>query len=176
MSIDYYDLVTSIVSEEDFKFMEDALCCGWRDPDFVIAPEGEPYLLRWHIIPRNEKANVYMHLMLKGDAGREFHDHPWRSFSVVIGGGYEESIEDYEYDYICKEYIDTTTVNKQTAGCTWFREASESHRLDMTKDHKYALTIFSTGPKVREWGFSTDEGWVHWEDYVNNKEGVSERK
>lgn len=166
--------IKEIVSEEDYHFMSAALG-GWRDPDFVIAPEGEPYLLRWHIIPRNEKANVYMHLMLKGDAGREFHDHPWDSLSVVVSGGYTETMSDYEYDSKLG-YVDILTSKQRESGNTHFRRADESHRLDMTKDHKYALTMFSTGPKVRDWGFSTDEGWVHWEEYVSNKEGVSERK
>ena len=53
-----------------------------REPDFVIkTPEGAPYLLRWHVVPRNRWLNVYHHLFLASDPGRAPHDHPWVSRS-----------------------------------------------------------------------------------------------
>ena len=42
----------------------------WREPDMTIAPDGIPYLYRWHVIPRNKTANVYFHIQVADDPER----------------------------------------------------------------------------------------------------------
>src|SRR6185436_5414494 len=61
-----------------------------RPPDFVIGGRADPYLLRWHIIPRNRRFNVYMHQLRRSDDDRALHDHPWPNVSLVLRGHYVE--------------------------------------------------------------------------------------
>jgi hypothetical protein len=34
-----------------------------------------------------------------------------------------------------------------------------------------AVSLFMTGPKVREWGFACPKGWVHWRDFTGGENG-----
>ena len=38
-----------------------------RQPDFVVGKPEDPYLLRWWVIPRNKRFNVYLHKFLRSD-------------------------------------------------------------------------------------------------------------
>lgn len=118
-----------------------------RKPDLIIAPDGEPYLYRWHVIPRNEKANVYLHIQVADDAGRDMHDHPWDNQSVILAGGY---LELWPAD-------PCGTVRRD--GDVIQRWADERHRLEMIPGVPYCISLFSTGPKIRDWGFYTPSGW-----------------
>jgi hypothetical protein len=61
-----------------------------RYPDLVIAPDGKPYLYRWHVFPQNAAAGVYFHIQVQSDPERPLHDHPWDNTSVILSGGYDE--------------------------------------------------------------------------------------
>ena len=50
----------------------------------------DPYLLRWHVIPRNRLLNVYVHKFLRSDDDRALHDHPWWFVSLILRGRYDE--------------------------------------------------------------------------------------
>lgn len=119
-----------------------------RPPDLVIAPAGHgEYLYRWYVIPRNREANVYFHIQTASDPERPLHDHPWDSTSVILAGGYRESIcrsPDRDTGY--------STLDRKP-GDVIFRPASWAHRLFLPKNVPYSMSLFSTGPKVREWGF-----------------------
>lgn len=119
-----------------------------RAPDFVI---GDNYLRRWWVIPRNRLQNVYLHEVLHSDDDRALHDHPWDNVSVLIAGGYIEHTPE--------------GVFQRGPGDVIHRKATDSHRLEVP-DGGYALTLFFTGPIVREWGFHCPQGWRHWRDFV----------
>lgn len=61
-----------------------------RLPDFVIGGHDNPYLLRWHLIPRNAVFNIYLHKFLRDDDDRALHDHPWPWCSILLRGEYAE--------------------------------------------------------------------------------------
>lgn len=61
-----------------------------REPDFLIGPEGDPYMRRWWIIPRNKFFNIYLHHMRHDDDDRAPHDHPWWSLSLCLDGHIRE--------------------------------------------------------------------------------------
>lgn len=121
-----------------------------RAPDFVI---GNDYLRRWWIVPRNESANVYLHYMLHSDDDRALHDHPWPNISVLIAGRYFEHLPD-------------GSVVERKAGDVVTREATDAHRLELV-DGETAISLFLTGPKVREWGFHCPNGWKVWTEFVD---------
>ncbi len=131
---------------------------GWaelnmrRDPDFVIGPVDNPYLRRWWIVPRNELCNVYLHEVLRSDDDRALHDHPWVNTSMILAGGYHEHTPD--------------GVFWREPGWVGHREATALHRL-VVPDGGRAITLFMTGPIVREWGFACPQGWVPWQEFTN---------
>lgn len=125
-----------------------------RVPDFVI---GEPaYLRRWWIVPRNEQQNVYLHEILRDDDDRALHDHPWENTSYLLIGSYRE--------------ITPAGTFVRTAGDVVHRPATAQHRLELI-DGKPCVSLFFTGPKVREWGFHCPKGWVHWQEFTAGPNG-----
>lgn len=120
-----------------------------RQPDFVI---GDDYLRRWWIIPRSEAVNVYLHEILKSDDDRAMHDHPWSNVSYLIAGSYIEHTPEGRFVRQAGEVVE--------------RPANALHRLEVIPGER-AVSLFMTGPKVREWGFACDHGWVHWQDFTS---------
>lgn len=123
-----------------------------REPDFVI---GDNYLRRWWVIPRNEFCSVYLHEINASDDDRAFHDHPWENTSIVLAGSYIEHTPD--------------GVFVRNAGDTVSRPADALHRLEIEPGER-ALTLFITGPVIREWGFACPQGWRHWRDFVDARD------
>lgn len=140
----------------------------YRKPDVVIGREGKPYMLRWHIIPRNKYFNIYLHKFLGDDEDRALHDHPWPSLSIILRG----------------KYIEHTPGGKVRIfkrGAFIYRPANYTHRIELFKKNihldignwysqripRRVWTLFITGRKVREWGFHCPQGWRHWRDFVN---------
>ena len=56
------------------------------------------YLWRWHVIPRNRWFNIYLHKFAHGDDDRALHDHPWRSWSLLLDGRYREHTSEWMYE------------------------------------------------------------------------------
>lgn len=123
-----------------------------RPYDFPIGGEEDPYILRWWVIPRNPWINQYLHSILRSDDDRALHDHPWPNTSFLISGRYIE-------------HTPEGTFVRQ-AGDVVFRPANALHRLEVIPGER-AISLFTTGPKEREWGFACPHGWVHWADFTN---------
>lgn len=123
-----------------------------RAPDFVI---GDDYLRRWWVVPRNDKCSVYLHEILHSDDDRAFHDHPWENTSVVIDGRYIEHTPEGSF--------------VRVAGDVVTRAANALHRLEILPGGR-AVTLFLTGPTVREWGFACPQGWVPWREFVDARD------
>lgn len=124
-----------------------------RKPDFII---GDNYLRRWWVMPRNLYCNVYLHEILRSDDDRALHDHPWDNSSWLIEGEYIEHL------------VGGPRVRR--AGDFVSRRAASLHRLVIPEGGR-AVSLFCTGPKVREWGFDCPQGWRHWSDFVGEDTG-----
>lgn len=129
---------------------------GPRDPDITLAPDGNPYLYRWHVIPRNRAANVYFHIQVASDPERPLHDHPWDNQSVILSGGYTELLSSMPTRY---GSVPTSEL-RRSKGDVVCRRARWAHRLLMPEGVPYTMTLFSTGPHRRPWGFWYPDGWV----------------
>jgi DNA-binding transcriptional LysR family regulator len=133
------------------------------DPDLIIAPDGRPYIYRWWVIPRNDRANVYFHIQVLDDPDRPMHDHPWDNTSVVLSGGYYERyarIRGEEHVY---------SERLVAPGQVVHRPASELHHLKLRSFCDYSMSLFTTGPKVREWGFFVpNRGWVSHKELIRD--------
>lgn len=128
----------------------------YGDADFVI---GDSYLERHFIIPRNRFFNIYLHRINKSDDDRALHDHPWINMSLIIDGSYiEHRIAAGGCEYAAK----------RNAGDIVFRRSTTAHRLEV-RNNQSAISLFITGPKIRNWGFHCRKaGWVRWQDFVSN--------
>ena len=100
---------------------------GLREPDFCIAPDGVPYLWRWHVVPRNEHANVYFHIQVTDDPERPLHDHPWDNTSVILAGGYDEQVHRWGDPHSGYAPLPPAT-RKVREGDVIHRKAEEAHR------------------------------------------------
>lgn len=142
-----------------------------RRPDQVIGGEDRPYLQRWYITrwsnwergtePRNwieavtrHLPNIYVHRFLRSDDDRALHDHPWWNASILLLGRYREHT-------IAAGGVHHVTT--RIAGECNLRPARSAHRIEIDAP---CLTLFITGPKVREWGFHCPQGWRHWLDFT----------
>jgi hypothetical protein len=126
-----------------------------RRADVVIGENDNPYLLRWYLIPRNRWLNVYLHSICRSDDDRAAHSHPWLSVSVLLDGHLAEWYRTPRGD----------AFRSFRPGQIVFRSAKFSHRL-VVPDCADALTLFITGPKIREWGFWCGSRFVHWRDFT----------
>lgn len=149
-----------------------------RAPDMTVERDGRPYMLRWNVIWPNPLFNVFVHRFVSNDTD-PVHDHPWPSVSIVLLGSYRESGLD---GMARREFRDVV-----------FRSATAPHRITLFHDVIYrivrradgwgyenaavaveprqAVTLFITGPKVRDWGFHCPNGWVHWRDFTAGANG-----
>ena len=150
----------SILTTEDSKRAKGILS-GFRDPDFVIAPEDTPYLYRWYVTPKSDAGNVYFHIQVDSDPQRPLHDHPWDNTSLILSGGYRELYADVPLHMA--HSIRTRYLLK---GQMVFRAAREAHRLELPRHIPYTMTLFTTGPKIRTWGFWPDGKFVPYTKFV----------
>ena len=130
-------------------------------PHIRIFP-GE-YIDRWHLIPRNNRFNIYLHKYYGGDVSRVPHDHPWWNCTIVLRGRLFESRYTREIDDTLWPKV--YTLNPLSVVT---RTAETIHHIEMLPEDKgKTWTLFITGPKTRKWGFWEDDGatFVPWEEY-----------
>jgi len=158
------------VTDHDKEIASQYIGSLYRPPDLVIAPKGYgEYLFRWYVIPRNREANVYFHIQTQSDPERPLHDHPWDNTSVILSGGYDEII-DTEPESIMEGQCYTVQRNK---GDVIHRPATWAHRLLLPLYHPYTMTLFTTGPKVRKWGFWKNGKFKPYEEVTVEAAGKS---
>lgn len=128
-------------------------------PDLIIAPDGDPYLYRWEVVPKSEQGEVYFHIQVASDPDRPLHDHPWHNQSVILAGGYTELVQENP------PWSGTVTRDRHK-GDVIQRAATEAHRLILPPGVPYTMTLFTTGPVIRAWGFwvPTHKGRPEWVD------------
>lgn len=121
-------------------------------PYRIIKIEDEDYIERWFLWgSKGEGENgkgLRLHHILKSDSLRDFHDHPYKFVSLILLGGYREHT--------------LAGVKRFRPGMINRKKAETLHALELDKP---AWTLVFTGPRCREWGFQTKDGWVSWRDY-----------
>lgn len=149
------------------------------EPDVVIGGKDNPYLLRWHVIPRNRWFNIYFHIFCRSDDDRALHDHPWHSCSIILEKGYYEVLPEtfHRAHGSYTDYQRTVSIWRPE-GSVIFRRPKQAHRValdyvESTDEQIQASTIFITGPRLREWGFHCPQGWKDWRDFTNFRQGDS---
>lgn len=157
-------------SEHDCETASRYIGSLYRPPDLIIAPDGYgEYLFRWYVTPQNKEANVYFHVQTASDPERPLHDHPWDNTSVILAGGYEEIIDKGPGARV------PMMLHRvfRAAGDVVHRPATWAHRLILPPHIPYTMTLFSTGPKVRNWGFWLGRLYMPWTEVTIESEGGS---
>ena len=159
--------------------MIDKLLLPWalrymrRSPDVVIQNATGPYLERWYVLPRSARRTdqndssyrtvtgnligFYIHRFLQSDEEHAPHDHPRHNASLVLDRGYWEHIKGRRV--------------WRPPGSIVIRRASTPHRIELETSsglpryNQEAISLFITGPRIREWGFHCPKGWVMWKDF-----------
>lgn len=155
-----------------------------RPPDFIIGGQtNEAYMNRWYVIPRNRFLNIYLHEFHRSDDDRALHDHPWGNVSILLEGSYmefvPESLETWRNSEAKVKFGKDLQHNQfyfiREAGGVYARGPRSLHRIEMYQHEldsegkarvKPVVSLFITGPKVREWGFACPQGWRHWKDFL----------
>lgn len=105
----------------------------------------EEYLVRYYLLFKERKDsypfNVFIHKFLKGDDD-ELHDHPWSYFTLILSGGYYE------------------TVLENSREVTYWRGPGFFQKVDHTHIHTIKLkdtvtcwTLFIPFKRTSKWGF-----------------------
>lgn len=160
-------------TEHDCETAAQYLGSLYRPPDLVIAPAGHgEYIFRWYVVPRNREGNVYFHVQTQSDPERPLHDHPWDNTSIILAGGYHEIIdtEPEANSPACRAVID------RNVGDVIHRPATWAHRLILPKRIPYSMSLFVTGPKVREWGFWENGTFAPFNEITIETDGKSQWK
>jgi len=136
-------------------------------PKKIISREGVPYLIRWNLF-ECKLFSIKVHRILKSDYDC-FHDHPWAFLSLILKGGYVEHREIPTFSFVGATHykpVSDEYVRKISKiyhpGQLLFRKADCRHKLEI---HQPALTLVITFKKIQDWGFWTNQGFVHWRDY-----------
>lgn len=156
MNFDMQQFVDNYASVLDMQDWANAVMES-RSPDFRI---GAGYMDRWFILPRNAQSNVYLHRLMRSDED-VMHDHPWDSQSLIIAGGFIEHTPEGSF--------------KREPGDVVSRKATDIHWLELEQGYQ-SISLFFTGPKIRDWGFHCPKGFVTWQVFTGGyHNGRSER-
>lgn len=122
----------------------------WKRFRFVIHINGDAYLVRYRLW-KTAKKSYYLHHILRPDADRVLHTHPFGFRAIVLWGGYiEEMFPD-----------NVPSPNRVFVRRGWLssadRSAETAHRICELL-HGPCWTLFIRGPRERDWGFWSDDG------------------
>jgi hypothetical protein len=110
------------------------------------------------LIPRNGFFNVYLHRIWRSDDDRALHDHMYVNASILLSGSYAE----VRRDGGIRSFAERALI---------FRLPSTPHRLVVShfcrQWNRPVVTLFVTGPRVRNWGFHCPRGWLPYERFVH---------
>lgn len=124
-------------------------------PALAIGGWERPYMIRWRLLGGAEWSNVYLHWFHRDDDDRALHDHPWANTSVVLDGRYVEHTPEGRF--------------LREAGSVVTRQATDAHRLEILPG-EHAISLFMTGPIIRDWGFHCPHGWRPWKEFVDSRD------
>ncbi len=135
---------------------------------------GEPYMIRLTLFSCPLFA-IFLHKILLSDSDRELHDHPWPFVTFILWGRYTEHVPADQQFIGFDEYGEmiTKSIWQWRWWPIWHR-AKDCHRIELDIDYakrcyKPVYTLFIHGPRCREWGFHTPQGWVDQKTYLGDR-------
>jgi hypothetical protein len=106
-----------------------------RGPSHPKYSEAKPWMNRYYLLFRNRPKwfpfNILIHEMIDDDHGEGVHNHMCPSITIILRGGYWETLTDGKY--------------WRRPGFIGFRSADNFHRVDLKKGSR-PLTLYIPGP------------------------------
>lgn len=111
------------------------------------------------------RVSAKIHVILRSDLDRAYHDHPWAYCTVILRGGYWELTPQFDKSGL---YIGRRD-RYYGPGSVLFRRANHFHKLLM---HEPTTTLFISWKKTQSWGFMPhpETNKVYYKDYHANGE------
>lgn len=152
----------------------------------------DDYLKRWYLCrllpktedrwPRLAKAigflkkklgiELYLHKVSADDGDRHLHDHPWPFIAIILVGGYEEIVPKPGTDGAAPR---DRVLSRHFAPTVHCKTEHDLHQLRLFRDQNgekiVNWSIVIRGPKVKDWGFSTEDGWKDHSAYLDGLYG-----
>lgn len=139
-----------------------------RTPYFdIYGSDGSLYMRRWWLLPKwcmdfdSRRGypmpkqwmpfSIRLHHIMRPDADRHLHDHPFNFRSILLQGWYVELRPD-----------GGRTI---TAGETYRAPATRWHRISQLSEGG-VWSLFIMGRRVNDWGFLVDGHKVPWQQYL----------
>lgn len=131
------------------KYKSGTIWCFWRWTEV-----DSEYIVRLHLVKTPWFA-ICLHWINKADPEPYQHDHPVSFVSFILRGFY---VEKRGSRIVGRAFVNVLRANSK-----------DQHTIIYAR--RGTLTLCFMGPKTREWGFHTDDGWVMWKDYYAAKRG-----
>lgn len=136
------------------------------------AYDRETHLARIRWIPWS----IRVHHIMRPDADRDLHDHPWDARTVILRGSYtEERLEPCETADLLKRDADLRwvpgyeihrlAIRTRQAGDTAQLKHGEYHRIEEVSPGG-VYTLFITSRWKGDWGFLVNGVKVAWREYT----------
>ena len=130
--------------------------------------DGESTYMTRYGLPRMGPIRICLHIFHRSDAD-ELHDHPWSFLSIILWRGYVEVTQKFAaYSSIDGKLFEVRARKRKWPGMILFRKANHAHRVELIGGKK-AVTLVIFGPREREWGFFTRQGWQRFTDYFKER-------
>ncbi len=110
------------------------------------------FIVRLHVVKTPWFA-ICVHWLNAPDPEPYLHDHPVSFLSIILRGSYSEWRGSFQ--------------NMKLHHWFNFILATDAHTIKRVAPG--TVTLCFMGPKVREWGYHTPDGWVYWKDYNREK-------
>jgi len=150
----FWQLIALILSK---PFIADWLIeHAQRTPyNHIVDRAGTLYMQRWWLIkPGFLPFSIRVHHIVRPDADRHLHDHPFNYRTIILRGGYVEEDVFGEFDI-------------RVSGDTVKATANTFHRISHVDHKDGAWTLFIMGRRRNQWGFMVDGHKVHWTEYLS---------
>jgi hypothetical protein len=135
------------------------------------------YMCRFWLWRKKDKNKIQyrLHNILRSDYGYDLHNHPSWYFTIILSGGYWETVVYKKAEDIPKgarliDYMRRGGYKAQVwhgAGSILFRGKDHYHKLilDMSKPITWTFFIFGK-VKDNDWGFKTNKGFSSHHKYL----------
>lgn len=109
---------------------------------------------------------LYLHCFYRSDEDPDPHDHPWDFWSLVLWRGYWDETWNVVRDWVGKPW--RMVLKRPRRGFLAFarRRAEHLHRAQLLDETKRTWTLIGSGMRRRDWYFYTEDGPVHWQEYL----------
>lgn len=109
----------------------------------IVSKTGVVHFRRWAILEK-PRLRIYLHQILEKDQDAHEHDHPWNFCSIILKGGYTES--------------SMGKMTRTTPGKILFKSHCIPHKI--AELHSPTWTLVIAWGERKEWGYSTNSGWI----------------